>query len=498
MKREITQKSDYISIPVQLGTEDNYLEIFDGTDKIFEFKVPVYTDRYDYIVKVNAKGFLGHDLTFIGDFPNEFFDIIEMNLEEVKCTEARPQVHFTSKFGWINDPNGLIYDGEKFHLYFQYNPFDIKWNNMSWGHATSTDLMHWQQHDTVLYPDGMGTIFSGCGLIKDGEYLFPYTIAGDTSPWSKGKPFCQGLAKSYDKGMSLQKSDDIFLGITGKDSRDPKIFWHEETSSYIMVLFLENNDFGIFRSPDLQCWEMTQKLSLEKDGGWECPDLLKISGPDGESKWMFWCADGLYYWGTFDGYTFSSDFVAHHAYGNWPIYATQSFWGTEDRVVAIPWLRFEERMGMHYQGAMGIPREYSYKEYGDDSILVQKPAQELRNSMITRDEVPTEGAYLVEMSMDLDDVVDIQVNGSHLIVDRKNRFIELDGKKDNISIDFDEIELLVDYNILEITVSNAIVFAYLVAETTNNFEVSWRENGNTKGCGRQDGANSNYSIKSFK
>ena len=499
----IRLSSDTINIPVKVDAKECLLEIFDGDKKIFEFMVPssecsddseVY--EFDYIAKIEAKDYNGHELTLRGEFCHLFFELIGHDGFEEVLTEARPRIHFTADYGWINDPNGLIYDGNRYHLYFQYNPLNIKWENMSWGHASSTDLLDWTQHKTVMYPDENGTMFSGCGLIKDDKMYFPYTVAGGSSNWSVGKPFYQGLAISEDGGETLIKQDEPLLTDTGKDSRDPKIFWHDETKAYIMVLYLENNDFGVFRSTDFKNWGKSQHLTLDK--AWECPDLLKVACDDGSYKWMFWSADGFYYWGDFDGYKFTSDFKRHLAYFNKSPYATQTYWGIKDRIVAQPWLRFDERNGKNYQGAMAVPKEYSAKRLEDDYILIQRHVRELYDRLVECDEVPRTSPYLVRIDGPLPDFIELEINGNAITIDSKNSILRIFGENVDVPISMESIELLVDHNILEISFSDACIGAYCIPENGNDFKISWRNNGDIKGCSSKDRTDCHYSIKSFK
>ena len=487
MKQSFCLTTDSLFIPVYLGNEEKLISFYCEGTKIFEFKIPMGESGCSYIASVEADSFVGKTVTVCGEFSADFFETMTSAKEEKVPTESHPLIHFTAKYGWINDPNGLVFDGEHYHLYFQHNPFNISWENMSWGHAISKDLLHWKQKKDVLFPDEHGTIFSGCGLKVGGELWFPYTVAGTSSPWSEGKPFYQGLAISTDGGETLKKQKEPFLGVVGKDSRDPKIFWHDATKAYIMVLYLEKNDFGIFRSKDLKDWEQTDRFTIEK--AWECPDLLCVPGPDGE-KWMFWSSDGFYYWGEFDGYTFSSDFKRHEAYAGGLLYATQTFSGVEGRIIAIPWLRFKERNGICYQGAMGIPREYSYEKYEGDYRLIQKPVREFTSALMSADHFEEGTASVVKIDRNGADRCRMTCNESEVEIDYQNRTITVDGACNRYPCEIDEIELILDHNILEISVSDAIISVYKTRGSMKN--------GDIKGCGGKERTDCHYSIKSIK
>ena len=178
----------------------------------------------------------------------------------------RPQFHFTPQKGWTNDPNGLVFYKGEYHLFFQHNPFDTKWGNMTWGHAVSHDLVHWKQLANAIEPDTRGTIFSGSAVVDDdntaglqsGEektLVAIYAAAGGTSPESKGQPFTQCIAYSNDRGRTWTKySGNPVVPHILADNRDPKVVWHSPTKQWIMVLFLDGNTFRFLASPNLKNW----------------------------------------------------------------------------------------------------------------------------------------------------------------------------------------------------------------------------------------------------
>ena len=401
MEKKIKITEAYLYLPIRAGQKEELFEVFAEEDgkahKVFEFMIPVDQTAeerysYDYLARFAVKQFTDKTLTLKGEVPEAFMREVVNASEKAQEPLARPSIHFTAERGWINDPNGLFYQDGVYHLYFQYNPFNTSWQNMSWGHAVSRDLLHWKQEESVLYPDEHGMMFSGCALINERKklglpekaVLYFYTAAAGDTPWSKGKEFTQRIAYSTDGGHTLTKLETPYLDTICRENRDPKIFWHEESSAYIMALWLEGNDFALLRSENLAEWEMTDRFTLEK--AWECPDLVRLSGQEGGTRWMFWSADGFYYWGEFDGYHFKTDGVQHKAYLNTVPYAAQIYAGVTDRVISVPWLRltFEGRL---YTGAMGIPRELSYREEDGETILIQRPVREFTELL---EEIPSE------------------------------------------------------------------------------------------------------------
>ncbi|MBQ6695626.1 MAG: glycoside hydrolase family 32 protein [Lachnospiraceae bacterium] len=482
-KREIWIENKYLCFPIRKGASLKCLEILDDRgEKCFEFLVPVgeYEEEYsyDYLAELLVEEYVGQKLVLQGEFPQVFW-------EKVSCTskvretmvdgfdKERPVIHFTPEYGWMNDPNGLVYKDGLYHMYFQYNPYDIIWNNMSWGHAVSEDLLHWKQLDTVLFPDENGTMFSGCGMGNDqgalelpkDALLFFYTAAGGTNEWSDGKEFTQRLAYSVDGGQTLQKLDSPYIPTIGscKENRDPKVFWHAATQAYICALWLEGNDFAVLCSEDLKEWTLTDRFSLE--GAWECPDLLKVTGESGEEKWLYWSADGYYFWGEFDGYRFRTDGQRHCAYMNKNAYAAQTYSGVEGRIVSVPWLRLPNR-GRNYTGVMGLPREFTFRYEGEECVLVQKPVkellqirekqQELNEKVVCVGQKPGE-VYLLELELPTDGVfLEIECAALTLSYDQRAGLLQVREEQYPVGADRTRLSLLVDAQVLELSMDEGV------------------------------------------
>jgi fructan beta-fructosidase len=197
----------------------------------------------------------------------------------------RPQFHFTSRTNWLNDPNGLVFYKGEYHLFFQHNPSGINWGNMTWGHAVSTDLLHWRQLDDALKPDRLGTIFSGSAVV-DWDNTAGFQSGNEKTLvaifTSAGKPFTQSMAYSTDRGRSWRKYDkNPVLNHVAGENRDPKVIWHVPTKRWIMALYLDGEKYALFSSPDLKRWE--KLCDLPEFGASECPDFfeLQITGGRG-------------------------------------------------------------------------------------------------------------------------------------------------------------------------------------------------------------------------
>ena len=307
--------------------------------------VRMYVDLYP---------FTGKNLTFtLQDAENEVpFPAVLCDKRadaENYLTPQRPNVHFTTRYGWTNDPNGLIYADNVYHMFYQHNPAGTGWGNMHWGHATSGDLVHWVEQSEALYPDVHGTMFSGSAVadydnvtgLKEGDFtpiLLYYTAAGGTSQLSAGQPFAQFLAYSTDGGVTFRKYSDtpILPHIIG-GNRDPKVVWAEELGKWLLALYLDGREYRLFSSSDLLRWEDFQTITLPDDG--ECPDFYPlICKETGERMWVFSGASDTYLVGLLSSSGFHPIGEAlPYRLGGHGSYAAQTFWGTGDRIIKIAW-----------------------------------------------------------------------------------------------------------------------------------------------------------------
>ncbi len=303
----------------------------------------------------------------------------------------RPQFHFTPRRNWTNDPNGLVYYKGEYHLFFQHNPFGNKWGNMTWGHAVSTDLLHWTQLAHAIEPDELGTIFSGSAVVDwkntsgfqsgDENVLIAfYTSAGAHAP--KKRPFTQSIAYSNDRGRTWTKyKNNPVIGHIRGGNRDPKVIWHEPTQSWIMALYLSKDDFALLRSTDCKSWKLLQELKLPDSS--ECPDFfeLPVDGNPDNTRWVFWGADGRYLLGSFDGRTFTPESGPFESrQGNF--YAAQTYSDIppdDGRRIQIAWMAGGKFPGMPFNQQMSIPCELSLRTVDEGIRLCRVPVREIKN-----------------------------------------------------------------------------------------------------------------------
>lgn len=293
----------------------------------------------------------------------------------------RGQFHFSPRRGWTNDPNGLVLFKGEYHLFFQHNPYGWGWGNMHWGHAVSKDLVHWMELPIALFPDPSGTMFSGSavvdwkntsGLAQGGEppMILLYTAAGS--------PFTQGLAYSQDGRRFNKWQRNPIVGQIDNADRDPKVFWHEPTKRWVMVLYLEipgRPTLQILTSPNLKSWTLTSRL----EGYHECPDLfeLPVKGQDGVSKWVITGANSDYQVGGFDGRVFTPETPILKGHQGRGFYAAQTFSDVPGRRIQIGWFQTETK-GMPFNQSMSLPLELSLVQTESGPRLVWTPVKEIQ------------------------------------------------------------------------------------------------------------------------
>ena len=395
--RTITVNRRYLILPIDWGPTSGHVRIRGEADTVREFDIRLAEGQGDYQAFVDLEPFLGTELTLEHTGSNSgSLDGIYLADEPLDASllyreRLRSQFHFSSRRGWNNDPNGLVYYGGTYHMFYQHNPVGTDWGNMHWGHAVSTDMVHWTELPITLYPDELGTMYTGSAVVDwhntaglqqgDEKALVAiYTAAGGQSPMSEGKPFSQCIAFSTDGGHSWTKynGNPVLDHIVGHN-RDPKVVWHPETERWIMPLYMEKNDYALFGSPNLIEWEHLSDLKLP--GVTECPELipLAVDGDEDDRRWVFWGANTTYAVGSFDGRTFRPEQARRMLQPDGCDYAAQTWSGipAEDgRIVQIGWLR-QATPGMPFGQFMSIPRTLGLTRRDDGIALTTAPIQEL-------------------------------------------------------------------------------------------------------------------------
>ncbi|MBP3252693.1 MAG: glycoside hydrolase family 32 protein [Prevotella sp.] len=346
--------------------------------------------------------------------------------------QYRPQVHFTPAKNWINDPNGMVYLNGTYHLFYQYNPQGNDWGNMSWGHATSTDLMHWTELPVALTRDELGDVFSGsCVIDKDntagfgaGSMVAVYTSASGVQQ--------QSIAYSTDEGKSFTRYTANPVVRNDDDNlRDPKVFWHAESRQWVMALAKGwKKGVEFYGSADLKSWRHLSTFFVELPGRpslqWECPDLIQMG-----DRWVLLVSVNpggpilgsgtMYFLGQFDGKEFKTDaeFDSRNGLPHWLDYGMDNYAGvtwsnTGDRKIMIGWMNnwsYSDSVPCSpWRSAMTLPRELKLIEYDGQPLLANTVVKEVESIAATWQPVTTQampvtaqkGAYQLRLTVSMD------------------------------------------------------------------------------------------------
>jgi sucrose-6-phosphate hydrolase SacC (GH32 family) len=294
----------------------------------------------------------------------------------------RPQFHFSPRRGWTNDPNGLAFFRGEYHLFFQHNPYGWNWGNMHWGHAVSTDMVHWQELGEALAPDPLGAMFSGSAVVdRDntsglGEPGRPPQVLIYTAD---GDPATQCLAFSTDGRAYTKFAGNPVLKQISPHNRDPKVFWHKPTGKWVMALYVEQagtHTIQFFGSPNLKDWSFLSRT----DGFFECPDIFELpEGDKGQTKWVLTAASAEYMIGSFDGTSFTPETPKLPGHQGRGFYAAQTFSDLLDgRRIQIGWFQ-TPTPGMPFNQSMTIPQELGVVRTPAGPRLTRSPVRELES-----------------------------------------------------------------------------------------------------------------------
>lgn len=420
-----TQKK-YLLLPVEEKEENAHIRVVRNNQLVKTLNCRLATDKVDYFVPFEVESGQVLDIAFPGNprstgAMNDFTCWKKMSYSDTFDTKNvekhRPAYHHTPAYGWMNDPNGMFYKDGVWHLCFQYNPYGSQWENMTWGHSVSTDLVNWTQMPSVLEGDALGAIFSGSSVVdknntagfgKDAVVAF-YTTAGHSQT--------QSIAYSTDGGKTFIKYEmNPVITSTARDFRDPHVFWNDEAGFWNMIL-AAGQEMQIYSSANLKDWKYESSFGHEygsHGGVWECPDLMKmkVRGTDKE-KWMLICninpggpfggSATQYFVGQFDGHKFTCEDEPGETkwmdYGK-DHYATVTFDNAPDgRRVAIAWMsnwQYANQVPtMQYRSANSIVRDLGLFEYKGETYCSVMPAKEMDAVRGARTASPTDACEIV-------------------------------------------------------------------------------------------------------
>ncbi len=314
----------------------------------------------------------------------------------------RPSYHFTPLYGWMNDPNGMVYKDGEYHLYFQYNPYGSKWGNMHWGHAVSKDLVHWEHLDPAIARDPVGHIFSGSSVVdkKNTAGFGKDAIIAIYTNNSVNHDEVQCIAYSNDNGRTFTKyeGNPVLTPFDGlKDFRDPKVFWYEKGKSWYMIVSADK-ETRFYKSKNLKKWTYVSAFGKgmgQQPCQYECPDFfqLPVNGDKKKMKWVMtmninpgcWFGGSAteYFVGDFDGKNFTCPDAHDVKWLDWgkDHYATVTFSNTGDRVLGITWMSNWQYANLtpfkQNRGANGLPRELKLYEKNGKYYISEDVAPEV-------------------------------------------------------------------------------------------------------------------------
>ena len=409
----IQQKDKCLLLPVQESAEMSNIKVIAGNKQMKSLNVRLAMNKVDYYVpfyldEFNEEKTLALDIHVNGNYRNDGGISTFTCWKNIKTAESfdttnheqyRPLYHHTPAYGWMNDPNGMFFKDGVWHLYFQHNPYGSQWENMTWGHSTSTDLIHWKFQGDPIQPDAWGSIFSGSSVVDknntagfgENAIVALYTSAGENQT--------QSMAYSTDNGKTFTKYDgNPIITSNVPDFRDPHMFWNEDIKKWNMIL-AAGQQMNIYSSDNLKDWKFESSFGAEygsHGGVWECPDLMKmkVRGTDKE-KWMLVCninpggpsggSATQYFVGDFDGHKFTCESKPEVTkwmdYGK-DHYATVTFDNAPNgRHVALAWMsnwQYANQVPtMQYRSANSIPRDLGLFEYKGNTYCSVTPSEEI-------------------------------------------------------------------------------------------------------------------------
>lgn len=497
-KVKITKR--YLNYPVSHSASRHGITFSIGGKVICKSAARLTDGKPDYWAFQDVSRWRGKSISIHYDGPQAALDNIILSDSLCDGQSAgkepeRPLYHFTTLRGWLNDPNGLIFLNGKYHMFYQHDPFDRDGGPKHWGHAVSTDLMHWDELPDAIHSDEDGEIYSGTTAVdydntagfnaKDGT---PALIAAYTV--MKPERQTQFIAYSNDEGRTFTKyAGNPVIDSHDKwqtyDTRDPRIFWYAPGKHWVLVLN-ERDGHSIYNSPDLKHWTFQSHLT----GFWECPELfeLPVDGNTSDTKWVLWGASGTYMVGRFDGKRFTP-LTPKQQNMSGSGYAAQVFAGTDKgdgRKIKMTW----GRIGFGnapFNSVMLLPQEQILKKTTSGGWqLLSRPAKEVYNQFtlaensedITQDEANRKlASFANDDVLRINLTLELTYSTDAGLTFRGQRLVDYDLNGNRINGNFYATEqpgsliintdVFVDRNVVEVFVDGGR-YSYSFGRDTNN------------------------------
>ena len=432
----------YLLVPVEDKGPETTVQLTVNDQPIGQpMYIRVAQTKIDYWVPINIEEFKGKPISLTFDHVKKtdvgFSQIIQSDSFDFDYNEKyRPSYHFSPLSGWMNDPNGMVYNNGEYHLYYQHNPYGSRWSNMNWGHASSKDLIHWEYQTEAIAPDSLGSIFSGSAIMDkkntagfgENALIAIYTSAGKTQT--------QSIAYSTDNGKTFTKysQNPVLADPKIVDFRDPKVFWHNKSNQWVMAL-ATSQTISFYGSKNMKEWNKLSEFGEgigDHGGVWECPDLFPLKY-NGQDKWVLLVSINpggpnggsatQYFIGDFDGQNFKPDMSV--PYPIWIDYGRDNYAGvtwsnipdSDGRRLFIGWMSNWDYANfvptLNFRSASTLPRELKIGNNGKNLVLRNVPAKEVEN---LRAENPVAIKNIaVDKSYSIDKLLDNN-NGAYEIV----------------------------------------------------------------------------------
>ena len=506
LTREVQAEHRYLHFPVKAGAKKCNVTVSLDGQKVRWFNIELAGGTPDWWAPLDVSEWKGKRLTVVADALPEGSKALDdlrqsdeiVDSENLYQEPLRPQLQFSSRRGWLNDPNGLVFYNGEYHLFFQHNPYGCSWGNMHWGHAVSTDLIHWRELGEALYPDLRGIMASGSAVVDwkntsgfgtDGKPPMILTYSGNA----------ECIASSTD-GRSFTKyaSNPVINQLATGPSRDPKVFWHEGSKQWVCVLYagLPNptkkfdekgkkcvkHTVHFFTSPNLRDWTLASIAEGGIDGDrflYECPDFfeLTVDGNPATKKWVLTGANGDYMTGLFDGKAFVAESPKIKGVYGKGFYAPQIFSDMPDgRCVQMAWHRAPSP-GMPFNQLLTFPCELSLLSTPEGPRLARAPIKEIESLRAKSVHVGpvdlSEGSpnplarvhgELLEIRADFtpgpDSVTTFKVRGFDVSYDAAKQELTMDGKQPApLRNGKQNLIILVDRTNLTVWASDGLLYA---------------------------------------
>lgn len=450
----VNEERKFLMLPIEESAPECDIRLLVDAQVTKTFNAHLALDRVDYYVPVELDCYKGHKVLLdvfshdrnMHNQTSQWKGMITLS-DEFDTTNKelwRPTFHHTPVYGWMNDPNGMFFDEttETWHLYYQWGPYGSMWNNMTWRHSSSKDLINWTDEGVAIESDAaMGQVFSGsCVVDKEnsagfgkGAVIALYTGAGESQR--------QCLAYSTDGGKTFTKyAGNPVLSAGIPDFRDPNMFWNESIKAWNLIL-AAGQEMRIYSSPNLIDWKEESRFGLgygNHGGVWECPDLMQVKVLDengkatGREKWVLLCninpggpwggSATQYFVGDFDGHQFMCEDEAYETkwmdYGK-DHYATVSFSGAPDgRKTVLAWMSNWEYANQvptkQFRSANSVARDLFLYEVDGETYLGSRPSQEY------------DGGVLNSILKGADQTIKVKGSGSWTVSNAKGEKVTID------------------------------------------------------------------------